>query len=100
MITNRGLQADPPGGSRSRSGRSLRVIGFASLVAVVAVLIILAPRARAIVEADRARVVDEEDRAFCSRFGIGPETTRYADCVAALGEIRSRHDQRRADLFF
>ena len=51
-------------------------------------------------EAENARAVAEDDRAFCTLFGIEPGTTRYADCATALSAVRSRHDQRRADLFF
>ena len=54
--------------------------------------------------ADKLRMlsvqIGAEDQAFCSRFGVGPETARYTDCVAALRDVRSRHDQRRADLFY
>jgi hypothetical protein len=49
---------------------------------------------RAATDAHEARIVEEEDRAFCGKFGLGPDTSRYADCCAALKEIRERYFQR------
>jgi hypothetical protein len=51
---------------------------------------------RAAAEAEAARLIEEESKAFCSRFGIGPETSRYTECAAGLAEIRARHLQRNA----
>jgi hypothetical protein len=68
-------------------------------VAVRGLLVGYGSHVRAAVEAEKARAVEAEDQAFCARFGIGPETTRYSECAAALTDVRSRHDQRNADPF-
>jgi hypothetical protein len=47
-------------------------------------LIVNGPQIRAAAEAREAHIVEEENRAFCSRFGIGPETARYAQCASEL----------------
>jgi hypothetical protein len=60
-------------------------------VAVCGLLVINGPQLRAVAEAEEARLVADENRAFCSKFGIGPETSRYAQCAAELREIRARH---------
>jgi hypothetical protein len=65
-----------------------------SLVAICGLFVIHGPQMRAAAEAEEARVVEEENQAFCGRFGISPETSRYAHCAAGLAEIRSRHLQR------
>jgi hypothetical protein len=65
-----------------------------SLTAVCGLLIANGPQIRAAAEAREAQIVEEENRAFCSRFGIGPETARYAQCVSELTQIRARHLQR------
>jgi hypothetical protein len=70
--------------------RLLAVYGV-SVVAVCGLLVINGPQMRAAAEAEEARIVAEENRAFCSKFGIGPETSRYAQCTAELAEIRARH---------
>jgi hypothetical protein len=74
----------------SRGLLSLYVI---SLVAVCVLLAIHGPQIRAAAEAEEARLVEEENRAFCSKFGIGPETNRYAECAASLRETRARSGQ-------
>jgi len=81
-------------------GKGFLAAYLASLVAVSGLVITYEPQIRAAVEAEKARAIGEDDRAFCTKFGIGPETTRYAECAAALRDIRSRHDQRSANLFF
>jgi hypothetical protein len=67
--------------------------------AVCGLLVAYGSHVRADAEAEKARAVEEEDQAFCTRFGIRPETTRYSECAAALKDVRSRHDQRNADPF-
>jgi hypothetical protein len=72
------------------------------VVAVVALCVLLAingPQIRAAAEAEEARLVQEENRAFCSRFGICPETSRYAECAAGLMEIRARYLRRSVRVF-
>jgi hypothetical protein len=62
-----------------------------SVVAVCGLLVSTGPQIRAAAEAEEARVVAEENKAFCSKFGIAPETSRYAQCTAELAEVRARH---------
>jgi hypothetical protein len=65
-----------------------------SLVAFGGFLIIHGPEMRAAAEVEEARAVAEENKAVCSRFGVGPETSRHAQCVAELMRIRARHLER------
>jgi hypothetical protein len=83
-------------GSGSRMERSLLAAYAVSLAAVCSLIVINGPQMRAAAEAEELRVIEEENQAFCGRFGIGPETGRYAQCAAGLAEIRSRHLQRSA----
>lgn len=81
-------------------GRGLVGVCVALVVATVGLLLIKGGQIRESLEADSARAVAEDDRMFCTRFGMEPGTARHSECAAALADIRSRHDQRRADLFF
>jgi hypothetical protein len=80
-------------------GRGLLSLCVISLLALSVLLAIHGPQIRAASEAEEARLVEVEDRAFCSKFGIGPETGRYAECAAGLTEIRARHLQRNVSDF-
>jgi hypothetical protein len=100
MITSSLSRTGPTGRVTAWLSRGLLTVYLASLVTVCGLLIIYGPQIRAAIEAEKARAIGEDDRAFCAKFGIGPETTRYAECAAALRDVRSRHDQRSADLFF
>lgn len=73
---------------------------FALVIAVGGLLFITGGQLREGLDADRAGAIAEDDRSFCARFGMEPGTARYTECAAALADVRSRHDQRRADLFF
>lgn len=79
------------GGACSSLGSCLLAAYGISIVAVCGLLVLNGPQIRAAAEAEEARVVAEENKAFCSRFGIAPETSRYAQCTAELAEIRARH---------
>jgi hypothetical protein len=44
-----------------------------------------------IAEQEQSRLaseINDENRAFCGRFDAGPSTERFAECAAALVEIR------------
>jgi hypothetical protein len=69
-------------------------VASASVVALCILLAIKGPEIRAAADAEEARTIDEENRAFCSRVGVGPEESRYADCGAGLMQIRERHLKR------
>jgi hypothetical protein len=79
------------GGAWSSLGICLLAAYGISVVAVCGLLVLNGPQIRAAAEAEEARVVAEENKAFCSKFGIGPETTRYAQCSSELTEVRARH---------
>src|SRR5262245_20987052 len=87
------------GGALSWTGRGLFLLCVISLVGLCVLLAINGPHIRAAAEAEAARLVEQENRAFCSKFGIGPETNRYAECAAGLTEIRARHLQRNVQDF-
>jgi hypothetical protein len=99
MTTGSVSRIGPTGRMTSVWFRALSPICLALGVAVCGLLVVYGSHVRAAVEAEKARAVEEEDQAFCARFGIGPETTRYSECAAALTDVRSRHDQRNADIF-
>jgi hypothetical protein len=73
---------------------------FALVIAVGGLLFLAGGQIRERLDADRASAIAEDDRSFCTRFGMEPGTARYAECAAALADVRSRHDQRRTDLLF
>ena len=99
MTTGSVSRTGPTGGMTSWWSRGLLPSCLALGVAVCGLLVVYGSHVRAAAEAEKARAVEEEDQAFCARFGIGPETTRYSECAAALTDVRSRHDQRNADNF-
>ena len=78
----------------SRLERHLLAAYCVTLAAVCGLLVIKGPDLRAAAEAKQALIAEEENKAFCSTFGIGPETSRYAQCAAELTAIRARHLQR------
>ena len=84
----------------SRFGKGLCLLFVASVVGICLLLIVIGPRLRAALDAEDERVTEAENRAFCSKFGIGPETNRYTDCAAGLNEIRTKFEQRKAETFF
>jgi hypothetical protein len=100
MVTKSVSEAVPSGRVVSRVSRGLLGVSFALAVAIAGFLVIKGGQIRETLEADNARAVAEDDRASCTMFGIEPGTEHYTECVAALGRIRSRHDQRKADPFF
>jgi hypothetical protein len=75
-------------------GRTLLGAFLASVAIVCGLLVIHGPQLRAAAEAREASIVEQEDKAFCTKFGIAPETGRYAECAAGLKEIRSRYLER------
>ena len=99
MTTGSVSRIGPTDGMISCRSRGFLPICFLLGVAVCGLLVVYGTHVRANAETEKARAVEEEDQAFCARFGIGPETTRYSECAAALKDIRSRHDQRNADPF-
>jgi hypothetical protein len=99
MTTGSVSRAGPSGGMTSWWSRALLPICFALGMAVCGLLVSYGSHVRAAAEVEKARAVENEDRAFCTRFGIGPETTRYSECAAALKDVRSGHDQRNAEPF-
>jgi hypothetical protein len=78
----------------SRLERNLLAGYCVALAAVCGLLVVNGPELRAAAEAKEALIAAEESKAFCSTFGIGPETSRYAQCAAELAAIRARHLQR------
>jgi hypothetical protein len=75
-------------------GRALPAVFLASVAAVCGLLVIYGPQLRTAAEAREASIVEQEDEAFCKKFGIGPETGRYAECATGLKEIRTRYLER------
>jgi hypothetical protein len=86
MLTSLPARTRQTGRAVSGIGRGLVMLGVISLVALCVLLAFYGPHTRTGAEAEEARLVEEENRAFCSKFGIGPETSRYAECAAGLTE--------------
>src|SRR5262249_51644192 len=78
----------------SWTSQGLLAVCLASVAAVCGLLVIYGPQMRAAAEAHEAQVIEQEDRAFCSKFGIGPDSGRYAECAAGLKAIRTRYLER------
>jgi len=78
----------------SRLRRGALVAYVLSLAAICGVIAVNGPQMRAAAEAHEAQIIEEENTAFCSKFGIGHQTSRYADCANGLAEIRARYLQR------
>jgi hypothetical protein len=78
----------------SRLERCLFAAYCIALAAVCGLLVVNGPNLRAAADAKEALIAEEENKAFCGTFGIGPETSRYAQCAAELAAIRARHLQR------
>jgi hypothetical protein len=101
MPTSLPARTHQTGGSISWIGCGLGSLCVIVPVALCILLAINGPQIRAAADAEAARLVEEENRAFCSKFGIGPETSRYAECAAGLMDIRARYLQRNlSDLTF
>jgi hypothetical protein len=89
-----------PHESAGRWGQALPVAFLVSIFLLAGILAINESRLRPALDARRASATEAEDRAFCSKFGAGPHSGRYLECVSALNGIRSSHAQRSADLFY
>jgi hypothetical protein len=88
------------GGLATWLGRGVLAAYLVALAAACGLAFAYGPQIHAANEAQKARAIDEENQAFCSRFGVGPGTTRFAECATALRDVRVRHDERSAPLFF
>jgi hypothetical protein len=91
MPTNLTATSQRTGSLASKVGHLMLAAYFVSVIAVCGLLVVNGPQIRAAAEAREAHIVEEENRAFCSRFGMGPETARYAQCAGDLMQIRARH---------
>ena len=82
---------------QSKDSLAVWGLGFAALIgcAVIASVVFGAvngPTMRA--EADA--ITDQDNNRVCSKLGIGPETSRYSECMAALNEVRASTAHRNA----
>lgn len=93
-------EAVPSGRTVASVHRGLVGVCVVLLIAVAGLLVIKGGEIRVGLEADNARAVAEDDRSFCTGFGMAPGAARYTECAAALADIRSRHDQRKANFFY
>jgi hypothetical protein len=75
-------------------GRVLLGVYIVSLAIVCGLLVVNGPGMRAAVEAEQVRITEVENHAFCTTFGVGPGTDRYAQCASELAQIRARHLER------
>src|SRR5262245_12400286 len=78
----------------SRLRRGALAAYLLSLAAICNVIAVNGPQMRAAAEAQEAQIIEAENTAFCSKFGIGPQTSRYAECAKGLAELRARYLQR------
>ena len=92
--------------THSRSRRSAQLsnwlvgglFGIAALTttALIARAIVYGPQIRAAIEAE----IEKENLSVCAVFGAGPQTGRFAECAAALRDVRINQEQRSVDPFF
>src|SRR5262245_49849921 len=94
MPTSLPARTRQTGGPLSWIVRWSPLLCVTSVLALCVLFAINGPQIRASADAQEARIVDEENRAFCSKFGIGPGTNRYAECAAGLADIRARALER------
>jgi hypothetical protein len=94
MPTNLPLRTNGTAGFASRLEGWLLAGYCVSLVVLCSLLVVNGPQLRAAADAREAQVTEDENKAFCSLFGIGPETGRYAQCARELEQIRTRYLQR------
>ena len=73
-------------------GWSFGILLGLAVVATGVFSIVNGPAMRANAEA----VIEQENRSVCNKLGIGPETNRYSECVAALSEVRASTARRDA----
>src|SRR5262245_30811426 len=90
----------PTRGLATWLGRGVLAAYLIALAAACGLAFAYGSQIHAAHEAQKGRAIDEENQAFCSRFGVGPGTTRFAECVTALRDVRDRHDERSVPLFF
>ena len=91
-------KTDEARGSPSWRKLGLLVPGIALAMSLFVVFVFQLSRAQTEFEVAMARNIEAEDGAFCTRFSAGPETPRYAECAAALSDVRARHSQRNTSL--
>ena len=73
-------------GSNHRTWGWIAGLSFgATLIGAVALSIANGPETRANAQA----LIDRENEAVCGKLGIGPGTSRYPECAAALSDVRS-----------
>jgi hypothetical protein len=94
MPTNLTATSQRTGSLASNVGHLILAAYLVLVVVVCGLLVVNGPQIRADAEAREAHIVEEENRAFCSSFGMGPETARYAQCAGGLMQIRARHLDR------
>ena len=90
LLPRRG--ADQSGDGSAAWGWGFGVLLGLAVVALGVFSTVNGPTMRANAEA----VIDQENRSVCNKLGIGPETNRYSECVAALSEVRASTARRDA----
>jgi hypothetical protein len=99
MSTNATSDIRRSGNMANRIGGGVIALALAATAIAIGHLINSGPDIRATAEAEMNRAIVQENADFCTRFGAGPETVRFAECVAALKAVRAREVERRADPF-
>ena len=79
---------------RASLGKAWLTTYLIAIVVICALLVFHGPRLHAAIEAEKERAIAVEDDAFCSIFGVGPASGRFAECTRALKHIRTLHEQR------
>lgn len=65
-----------------------------SLVAIFFIAGRSGSEAVAIDRAQRSLDIQNESEAFCRKYGMAPESSRFTECAADLSVIRNRHEER------
>ena len=72
------------------------VVILAFGIGLIVALISFGSQFRVLSAAEWKSAIDQENKDFCNKFGIGPDTSRFAECAASLNEIRKKNDRRSA----
>lgn len=80
--------------TRSASHRIAWIAALIAICAALALSYLIGSRMRAQMRDLATAAIAQENAAFCGKFGIGPGTPAYADCVDELRALRARHERR------
>ena len=73
---------------------ALFAAGVAAAIWVFVTVLTNSSAARVMSERQNAEEIVQENRAFCTRFGMAPDTPAFSTCANELAQIRQRQEDR------